>query len=58
MADQGAGEGGLAGAEIAGQRDEVSRLQRCGEVGHESMQRAFACDRRRVTRSAGGGGKA
>ena len=35
VADEGAREGGLAGAEIARQRDQVAGLDQPGDVGHQ-----------------------
>jgi hypothetical protein len=37
MADHGTGEGGLAGAEVARQRDQVAGLQRRRDVGDEAL---------------------
>ncbi len=47
MADQGAREGGLAGAEIAGQRDQVARLDQAGDVGHQAARGLFVGRARR-----------
>ncbi len=40
-ADQGAREGGLAGAEVPGQRDQVARLDRDGDILHQPVHRLF-----------------
>jgi hypothetical protein len=40
-ANYGSGEGGLPGAEIAGQRDEIARFQRDADIDGELLQRAL-----------------
>ena len=44
IADQRAGKGGLAGAEIAGQRHQIAGLERAGDIGHEGGQRRLVRD--------------
>jgi hypothetical protein len=55
IADQSAGEGGLAGAEVAGQRQQVARLECRGDIDHQPMRGLLVFERQRVARSAGGG---
>ena len=43
MADQRARESGLAGAEIAGERDEVARLERDADVDGEAAASPARC---------------
>ena len=55
MSDHGAGEGGLAGAEVARQRDQVARLQRGGDVGDEALGGLLVRQRHRKACTAGCG---
>ena len=47
MADERAGKGGLAGAEIAGQRDQVAGFDQRGDVEHQSMRCPLVGERHR-----------
>ena len=57
MADHGAGEGGLAGAEIARQRDQVAGRERGGDVHHQPARGFFVGERHREAVGAGSGGE-
>ena len=57
IADHGAGEGGLAGAEIAGQRHQIAGLERRRDVGDEAHRGLLVGERHGEARSAGGEGK-
>ncbi len=49
MADQGARERGLARAEVAGERDEISRLERNADVLDQALHRLFVRQHHGVT---------
>ena len=53
VTDQGAREGGLAGAEIARQRDHVAGPQRIGDVDREPARGVLVRQRHREARAAG-----
>ena len=57
IADQGAGEGGLAGPEVAGQRKQVARLERGGDVDHQRPRGLLIGERHREAEAAGAGGE-
>ena len=57
IADHGAGERGLAGAEIAGQRHQIAGLERGRDVGDEPLGGLLVGERHGEARSAGGEGK-
>ena len=52
--DHGAGERGLAGAEIAGQRHQIAGIERGRDIHHQAPDALFARQRDAVARSAGG----
>ena len=53
VADEGAGKGGLAGAEIARQRDQVARLDQPGNVRHQPLRGLLVLERHREAVAAG-----
>ena len=55
MADHGARERGLAGAEIARERDQVARLERAGDVDHQPARGLLVRQHHRKARTAGRG---
>ena len=55
VADERAREHGLAGAEVARERDQVARLQRIGDVDHEPARGVLVRQRHRERRRAGRG---